>query len=254
VTAVTERLAGARTVEPMKYARLLLIGGAMIAVVDSASAHVLLDDPNGGELLPAGADYTVEWHVHIQHNTIGWDLEYSTDGGGSWKSIAPGLPAGDITEGAIHTYDWNVPDDASTSVRVRVKQDNTGQDYYDTSDANLEIEPLEGATIYDAFCAECHGTNGDPCTSPAGCGDADPPPDWSQGESLIDANGNSISGENEDLYLVSKFGAVPYGGSEVMEADHVEITYLPEPSATLGLAAGAIGLLGLNATRRRGTR
>ena len=249
----------------MKGARLVVAIGAMVAVAEAAGAHVLLDLPNGGEVLPAGANYTIQWNVDVPHGTIGWDLEYSTDGGASWKAIVAGLPPGDLTRGAIHTYDWNVPDDASTAVRVRVKQDNTGDDYYDQSDASLEIQPLEGLTIYEAFCAECHGADGDPCTSPAGCAGADPPPDWSQGESLIDADGNATSGDYEDLFLVAKFGAAPYGGSPVMEewqsflsdpalhavADHVEVVYLPEPPGPLALAVGLLGLLGLEALRER---
>ena len=115
-----------------------LVASAAVAS-SAANAHVLLDEPNGGELLMANTVFPIEWHVDIQHNTIGWDLEYSTDGGGSWQVIALGLPPGDVTEGAAHSYAWTVPNDPSDRVRVRVKQDNTGQDYYDTSDADLTL-------------------------------------------------------------------------------------------------------------------
>lgn len=119
----------------------LLATATVLAVFETASAHVLLDDPNGLEVLNPGDEFTVQWHVAIQHNTFAWDLEYSTDGGASWKEIALALAPGDITAGAMHSFPWTVPDDPGSLVRVRVKQDNTGQDYYDMSDADLTILP-----------------------------------------------------------------------------------------------------------------
>lgn len=136
----------------MRKSQLLLATVSVLAALE-ASAHVTLDEPNGGEVLDVGDPFTVEWHVAIQHDTIAWDLEYSTDGGGTWKEIAFALPPGNITAGAMHSYPWTVPDDPSPTVRVRVKQDNTGQDYYDMSNANLTIlpEPSGSAFVAGAF-------------------------------------------------------------------------------------------------------
>ena len=41
-------------------------------------AHVELDSPNGGQSLVAGSTVTIEWHAAVEHDTIDWDLWYST--------------------------------------------------------------------------------------------------------------------------------------------------------------------------------
>ena len=117
------------------------VGIAMLLLSSTpAQAHVALDEPNGGEVLEVGTMFTIEWHVVIQHDTINWDLWYSITGAdGPWIPIAMDLPPGDITGGAMHAYDWTVPDDPSDEVRVRVRQDNGSVDYEDISDANLTI-------------------------------------------------------------------------------------------------------------------
>lgn len=113
---------------------------AMLGVAGIANAHVQLDQPNGGEVLEAGTVSVIEWHILIGHATIDWDLWYSVTGpNGPWIEIAADLPPGDITAGAIHTLDWFVPAVESDQVRVRVRQDNSGNDYLDVSDGDLEI-------------------------------------------------------------------------------------------------------------------
>ena len=110
-----------------------------LAFFASASfAHVNLRTPNGGERLEAGGQYLIVWNVHIQHSTIGWNLEYSV-GGGAFTPIVMGLPAGDISSGAVHSYLWTVPSLDSTDVRVRVTQDNNGLDYTDTSSQPFSV-------------------------------------------------------------------------------------------------------------------
>jgi len=109
-------------------------------IAGPALGHVKLDAPNGGEVLEVGSVFVIEWHVVIQHRTRNWHLRYSTTGAsGPWLPIATKLRAGDITAGAIHTYDWTVPNTPSDRVRVRVRQDNAYGDYLDISDANLTI-------------------------------------------------------------------------------------------------------------------
>ena len=46
----------------------------------SAVAHVGLDSPNGGETLTAGSTFQIEWNPTAPHDTINWDLWYSTQG------------------------------------------------------------------------------------------------------------------------------------------------------------------------------
>jgi hypothetical protein len=128
---------------------LRLLGG--LAVLTAPSwAHVNLLEPSGGEVLPAGTTFTIEWQVHIQHNTQNWDLRYSTLGpSGPWTDIAINLPPGDITTGAMHSYDWTVPDTPSSTVYVQITQDNLGSgDYTDVNNSAAEIVGLPSATVY----------------------------------------------------------------------------------------------------------
>jgi len=121
-------------------ARRLILILVVLAAAGVASAHVMLDYPNGGEMIEVGTIAEIEWHVVIQHGTIGWDLWYSINGpGGPWIEIVTGLPPGDIFAGAIHVYDWTVPNSESDQVRVRVRQDNGGNNYEDISDSDLVI-------------------------------------------------------------------------------------------------------------------
>lgn len=111
-----------------------------ILLVNHALGHVGLDSPNGGETLMGGSNYTIEWHVEIRHNTLDWDLWYSTESGdGPWEEIAVDLSAGDIDEGAPHTFDWAVPSISIDNAWVRVRQDNAGDDYYDVSESSFSI-------------------------------------------------------------------------------------------------------------------
>lgn len=115
----------------------------VLCAVNPVGAHVMLDYPNGGEVLEAGAVAAIEWHVVIGHATNDWDLWYSVNGsGGPWIVIIADLPPGDITTGAIHTFDWTVPGVESDQVRVRVRQDNIGTDYEDVSDGDLTIQAV----------------------------------------------------------------------------------------------------------------
>jgi len=131
-------------------------------------AHVQLNAPNGGETLIVGSVYTIEWEVLVQHETIDWSLSYSVNGdAGPWININASIPPGDITTGAIHTYNWTVPDNVSAAVRVHVKQNNVGSDYEDISDADLAIaQPPTEPTIF-TFPIEakqanaCAGTGSD---------------------------------------------------------------------------------------------
>jgi mono/diheme cytochrome c family protein len=72
-----------------------------------------------------------------------------------------------------------------------------------------------GKAVYDVNCASCHGM--------AGKGDGpmsavlNPKPrDFSAGEFKLDANKSGSPGEDEDLTLVIKKGAMAYGGSALM--------------------------------------
>ncbi len=93
----------------------------------SLLAHVELDNPLGGETFIVGQTVTIQWHIAIPHNTLNWDVLFSSDGGATWAFIQMDLPVGSLS------YSWVVPDIITSQARVSVIQDNEGQDYQDES-------------------------------------------------------------------------------------------------------------------------
>ncbi len=130
---------------PWSFAIVVIASGGV--PVAYTHGHVLLDSPNGGETLVGGEVITIEWHVDVMHNTLDWDLWYSTESNeGPWLELATDLPKGNIDPGAVHTFDWTVPEINAPSSWVRVQQDNAGEDYIDVNDASFSIaSPLGGA-------------------------------------------------------------------------------------------------------------
>ena len=126
----------------------LILGGALalglVTMVSPIMAHVKYDSPDGGQVFTEGDTITIEWHVQVMHNTQNWDLKYSIgSASGPWMDIAVDLPAGDISTGAPHSYDWTIPPEVvSAQVWVRVWQDNSGTDYSDQNDDSFTILPI----------------------------------------------------------------------------------------------------------------
>ncbi|MHC4414988.1 MAG: hypothetical protein ACYS0G_06875 [Planctomycetota bacterium] len=117
-----------------------LMAAALALLATPARGHVGLLAPNGGEELEVGSVFTISWRIQIAHPLLNWDLWYSTTGPtGPWTAVAENLPPGSPAEGSIHTYDWTVPNDPDDSAWVRVKMDNSGTDYYDTSNSSFSI-------------------------------------------------------------------------------------------------------------------
>ena len=99
-----------------------------------SKAHVALDNPLGGETFIAGEIVIAEWHETIPHNTLNWDLYFSSDEGITWEIIEADIPY------AVLSYEWTVPEIITTQGRIRVVQDNEGMDYNDFSQ-NFTIVP-----------------------------------------------------------------------------------------------------------------
>ncbi len=113
----------------------------VLTVAASVHAHVTLNSPNGGESLTGGSNYLVEWVADVPHDTLNWDLWYSTSSAdGPWTIIAEDLPVGDIFFGSPHSELWSVPDIVAANAWVRVRMDNDVQeDYNDVSAASFSI-------------------------------------------------------------------------------------------------------------------
>jgi hypothetical protein len=152
----------------MNSSRKLLfsLGFLVTALATGAGAHVALDAPNGNETFSPGDVVTIQWHIYIPHETQDWDLWYATDATGSfpfcgdqagptWMPILMDIPVTcqqgggscDLPGGCIMEYAWTIPEGvASETVKVRVRQDNTGADYYDVSNTSFAITGASAVT------------------------------------------------------------------------------------------------------------
>ncbi len=90
---------------------------------------ITVTNPNGGELLKAGSVQPINW---ISNHIANVKLEYSTDNGINWLTIAASTPA------ATGIYNWLVPSTPSSVCRVRVSDVNETT-MNDVSDAPFTI-------------------------------------------------------------------------------------------------------------------
>ena len=107
----------------------------------TAPPTITVDSPNGGENWLWGTTHSIEWHSTGNISSV--NIEYSTDGGSSWKSVANGISNSG-------SYSWAIPNDLSDSCRVRVVS-ATNSSVYDHSDNSFSISALKisGCVFYD---------------------------------------------------------------------------------------------------------
>jgi hypothetical protein len=86
-----------------------LQGGGLYKLQFPTAAH--LTAPNGGEFFQSGTVHQISWTSAYLPRVR---LEFSTDGGGSWTTIADSLPP------SASPYSWTVPAVISASCKVRV--------------------------------------------------------------------------------------------------------------------------------------
>lgn len=78
---------------------------------------IILDQPYGGEVIPAGKPYTIWWYQYGNGiNSV--TLDMSRDNGRTWQTIVQSHPS--AGEG-YHSYDWDVPCINDGDIRVRVR-------------------------------------------------------------------------------------------------------------------------------------
>ena len=81
---------------------------------ESTPPSVTVVRPNGGEVLPAGASYDIEWTAHDAVDVTAVDISISMDGGQNWIAVATGIAN-------THSFTWIVPETNATSCRVRIQ-------------------------------------------------------------------------------------------------------------------------------------
>lgn len=92
---------------------------------DTTPPTVTVNAPNGGENWTAGSTHTISWAAADNVGVLSVDILYSTDGGGSFTSVASGLAN-------TGSYSWTVPNTLTSNAVVEViahdAAGNTGQD------------------------------------------------------------------------------------------------------------------------------
>ncbi|MBI5214152.1 MAG: T9SS type A sorting domain-containing protein [Ignavibacteriae bacterium] len=95
----------------------------------SAFPSVFLNFPNGNELWEATSTQLIEWSPLVVSNV---NLEYSTDNGSSWITIADNVPS------TPSNYTWNVPTTLTTSALIKISSAENPA-VFDLSDASFTI-------------------------------------------------------------------------------------------------------------------
>ena len=125
-------------------------GGAVVCdstdLTIAKQVPITVTAPNGGEEIPGGSTYTVTWES--AGNITAVHIQYQLDGG-SWKTA-------DVNQDNTGSYEWDVPNTPSTTVKVRVIATTGG--ILDESDAVFTIteggtgiritDPQEGVTLF----------------------------------------------------------------------------------------------------------
>jgi hypothetical protein len=103
-----------------------------------ASPRITLLLPNGGEIIPSGSTYTIQWGAPSQATKF--KLKYSVDNGTTWQLITP-----DFVTGTRH--DWKVPTPTNNKKKCLVKVigfDSKGKKVgADKSDTAFTIEVVK---------------------------------------------------------------------------------------------------------------
>ena len=87
--------------------------------------------PNGGEKWVVGEIRPIHWDWAGRFSSV--RLEYSTDGGSTWRTISPTA----TNDGA---WMWNVPNTPSPSAKIKITN-TADQNMFDLSDADFAIVP-----------------------------------------------------------------------------------------------------------------
>lgn len=142
-TSASDTVSGLPTDGSTVYVRLwYLIGGEWLSAdfeytATSGIPSMWLINPNGGETIPSGSTYTIEWDGPAQAEKF--KLQYSLKNGKDWKTIEKGIVG--------KSYDWQVPKLKKNTNKclVRVTGYNTSNKKVgvDKSNAPFNIEVVK---------------------------------------------------------------------------------------------------------------
>jgi hypothetical protein len=113
----------------LRSAGYTLIDDLQITIEYTGSDFAILE-PNGGEFLFGGTEYTIRWQGGGDIEQI--RIEYCTDNGSAWRAVEP------PNAGNAGSYDWPVPPVDSNQCLVRIS-DADHPTMSDTSDEPFTI-------------------------------------------------------------------------------------------------------------------
>ncbi|MFC7000134.1 SGNH/GDSL hydrolase family protein, partial [Rufibacter roseus] len=103
-----------------------------VNTVDRGPKAVTVKYPNGAEEIKAGREISIAWE---RNDVASVNIDYSTDNGANWQSIAKSVPA------MVGTYKWMVPSDITERALVRIS---------DSEDPTIKDESDQPFTIFQS--------------------------------------------------------------------------------------------------------
>jgi photosystem II stability/assembly factor-like uncharacterized protein len=155
--------------------------------------HLTLLAPNGGEVWSFGTLHAITWSSALVDSVA---LEVQTSLAGPWLEIAPTLPA------AAGTYAWSIPDLATASARVRVRQRNGTAS--DSSDGSFHLTVPRWEVLPDSI---------DFGPTPVGATNVTPMRFQNVGTATL---AFSVAGDNPDVHPGRANVAIPPGASDTL--------------------------------------
>lgn len=113
------------------------VSDGYFSVTPGTKPYLQITAPNGGETWAANSSQVIRW---TSANSTSIRIEYSTDGGITWKIVNASASS------AAGTYSWGVPNDVSTNCRVRII-DKADISVADLSDGTFSIIESTAAFI-----------------------------------------------------------------------------------------------------------
>jgi len=99
---------------------------------------IILTSPNGGEIWITGSSHTITWK---SDNVANLKIEYSTDDGALWQSVAPSV----VSETGY--FDWVIPNTPAANCRVKIS-DVSNSASYDVSDLSFVISNNQAMPVF----------------------------------------------------------------------------------------------------------
>lgn len=107
----------------------------LIYEFDASASSISVISPNGGEEWTKGTEQEIKW---ASSNVDNVSIEYSTDNGNSWSTVA-------TTAASTGSYTWMLPDVDTDDALIKIS-DVDDPDVYDVSNSTFKIDiPVSGA-------------------------------------------------------------------------------------------------------------